>query len=81
MKRYKSFYIDNVIFHNTAEIDSFLKEKAIEAYKAAVEIFCYRRDMASSEYADRKAEYLNEQFGIDWDEIEQIEIETMKAYA
>ena len=79
MKQYKGLYIDGTIFTCKADIDSFLKEKAIEAYKTAVKAFCEHTDMEHSLYADQKAEYLNAQFGMDWDEIEAIELEAMAA--
>ena len=79
MKQYKGLYIDGTIFTCKADIDSFLKGKAIEAYKNAVWAFCKESTMEASMMADQKAEYLNTQFGMDWDEIEAIEIEAMKA--
>ena len=79
MKQYKGLYIDGTIFTCKADIDSFLKEKAIEAYKNAVWAFCKESTMEASMMADQKAAYLNTQFGMDWDEIEAIELEAMAA--
>lgn len=79
MKQYKGLYIDGTIFTSKEEIDNFLKEQAIRSYKIAVQAFCDHRDIEHSLYADEQAERLNKQFGMDWDEIEAIEIEAMQA--
>ena len=79
MKQYKGLYIDGVIFTSKEDIDNFLKEQAIRSYKIAVKLFCRNTSIEASIYADQKAEYLNTQFGMDWEEIEAIEIEVMKA--
>jgi len=76
---YKGYEIDGTIFTSKTEIDNFLKRKAIESYKTAVKAFCEHTDMEHSLYADQKAEYLNTQFRMDWDEIEAIELEAMAA--
>lgn len=76
---YKGIEIDGTIFTCKADIDSFLKGKAIEAYKNAVWAFCKESTMEASMMADQKAEYLNTQFGMDWEEIEEIELAAMAA--
>ena len=81
MKQYKGVYIDGAIFHNTAEVDSFLKMKAVEAYNVAVEVYCMRRTPEAAALVGRKAEYLVDQFGMDWEELDAIEAEVMKATA
>ena len=79
MKQYKGLYIDGTIFTCKADIDSFLKGKAIEAYKNAVWAFCKESTMEASMMADQKAAYLNTQFGMNWEEIEEIELAAMAA--
>ena len=79
MKQYKGLYIDNVVFNSEAEVDEHLKALAIESYKTAVKAFCEHTDMEHSLYADQKAAYLVNQFGMDWDEVEAIELEAMAA--
>ena len=79
MKQYKGLYIDGTIFTSKEDIDNFLKEQAIRSYKIAVQAFCDHRDIEHSLYADEQAERLNKHFGMDWDEIEAIEIEAMQA--
>ena len=81
MTQYKGCYIDHVIFNSKADIDRFLKEKAVEAYKIAVEIFAFRRNMESSIYMMEKAEVLVGQYGYTWDQVEEIEIEVYKNIA
>ena len=76
---YKGIELDGTIFATTEEIDCFLKAQAIESYRNAVKAFCEHRDFEHSLFADEKAEYLNTQFGMDWDEIEAIEISAMAA--
>lgn len=79
MTQYKGLYIDVTIFTGKTDIDNFLKEQAIRSYKIAVQAFCDHCDIEHSLYADERAERLNKQFGMDWDEIEAIEIEAMAA--
>ena len=81
MKQYKGYYIDKVIFNNKAEIDEFLKTQAIEAYKKAVELFANHCTMENSIYCDEKAERLINQFDFTWEQIETLEIETLKTIA
>lgn len=81
MKQYKGLYIDKVIFNSEAEIDAFFKEQAINDYKTAVEVFAINHTMEASILCDDKAGYLVENFGLTWEEVEQIEIDTLKAIA
>lgn len=73
MKQYKGLYIDNVYFNNTADIDQFLKEKAVQSYKTAVELFAHRKSMEYAIYVDECAERLVNQFGYTWEQVEAIE--------
>lgn len=79
MKKYRGYYIDGTVFHSESEIDSYLKDKAITAFKNAVWAFTRNPSMAASLYVAEKAEFLNNLHGMDWDEIEAIEIEAMTA--
>ena len=79
MKSYKGYYIDHVYFNSQEEIDNFLKEQAVRAYKTAIEMFIAHPDMEHSIFADEKAEFLNKQFNMGWEEIEQIELGVYKA--
>lgn len=81
MKNYKGYYIDKVIFNSTADIDQFLKDQAVEAYKIAVEYFSTHPTMEASIYCDSKAEVLVNQFGYTWEQVEALEIATLEATA
>lgn len=77
MKNYKGCYIDGIVFHNEAEIDAFLRRRAVEAYRRAVELFARRPGMEAALYAAGCAEVLADQHGMDWEEIEAIELDTL----
>ena len=79
MMNYKGYYIDHVTFNSKEEIENFLKEQAIKSYKQAIRFFNRDGSFEASIYAYEKAEYLNKQFGMTWSEIEEIEIEVLKA--
>lgn len=79
MKQYKGYYIDNVIFNSAAEIDSFRKSQAIQAYKVACEYFSETHTVEAALFCDKKAQYLADNFGMDWEEIDAIEAEAMAA--
>lgn len=81
MKNYKGYYIDKVIFNNEHDIDEFLKNQAIEAYKKAIQIFASNSTMEASIWCDEKAEKLVNQFGFTWEQVEQLEIEALKEIA
>jgi len=81
MRQYKGYYIDKVIFHNEKEIDAFIKQQAIDAYKKAIKYFCGHPTMEASMYATEKAEILVNKFGYTWEEVEELEIQTMKEIA
>lgn len=81
MKQYKGYYIDNVIFHNEEEIDAFVKQQAVESYKKAIKYFCENSTMSASMYVEEKAEVLVNQFGYTWEQVEELEIQTMKEIA
>lgn len=81
MKQYKGYYIDKVIFNNTEEIDNFLKEQALNAYKLACEMFVAHSTMENSSYCDEKAQRLVSEFGYTWEQVEELEIEYIKQSA
>lgn len=81
MRNYKGYYIDNIIFHSIEEIDEFVKNQAIEAYKRAVELFASHSTIENSIYADSRAEILVNRYGFTWGDIEDLEISTLQALA
>lgn len=80
-RQYKGCYIDHVIFNSKADIDRFLKDQALEAYKTAVYVFAIRGNMEACGYMMEKAEVLVKQYGYTWDQVEAIEIEVYKNIA
>lgn len=79
MKQYKGYYIDNVIFNNESEIDKHIENKAVEAYKIAVELFCKEKSLEYAAYVNEKAENLVNNFGYTWEQVEKLEIKFMTA--
>lgn len=75
MRQYKGYYIDHVIFNSKEDIDIFLKNQAVEAFKRACRYFAQTHSLEASMYEDEKAEVLHNSFGFDWETIEQMEIE------
>lgn len=81
MRQYKGYYIDNAIFHNEKEIDNFLKEQAVRAYKMACECFARHSTMENSILVDERAERLVNQFDYTWEQLEDMEIEVLQSIA
>lgn len=75
MTKYKNFYIDGVTFKSKEEIDNFLKESAIQEYKVRCKVFSATKTYAAAELADEQATFLHDTYGIDWEELERMEIE------
>ena len=80
MTQYKGYYIDHIIFHSKADIDNFRKEQAIDRYKMMCRMFASEdAGMELSIIMSEQADLLHNQFGMDYNEIEAIEIEVFKA--
>lgn len=73
MRAHKNLYIDGVIFKSEADIDAFLKDKAIDGFKTAVALFIDRHTMEASMHCDKIADRLHEVYGMTYAEIEDIE--------
>ena len=74
MKKYNGYYIDGVTFKSAKEIDQFLEEQAVKAYKRACWIFAKDPSIEASIYADEKASVLANKYGYTWEQIEAIEL-------
>lgn len=74
MKSYKGYYIDGFWFKNEAEIDKWLLDKAVAEYKDMVKYFSKHCSMEVSVHLDNLADRLHTNFGLEYDEIEIIEI-------
>lgn len=79
MKKYRGYYIDGVIFHSESEIDAFIKKQAIEHYKMLCAMFANKPSIELSVMMCDKADYLHNVLGLSYAEIEDIEIEAIKA--
>lgn len=79
MKNYKGYYIDGVIFNSKSEIDAFIKKQAIENYKMLCTMFADKPSMELCAIMGSKADYLHDVCGLSYAEIEDIEIEAIKA--
>jgi len=75
MKKYKGYYIDNFVFHSEAEIDAFLKKKAIDYFIWLNQYFNRNMSIEASAACSEQAQILHDTFGLTWDEIEALEIE------
>lgn len=81
MRNYKGYYIGTGCFSSKEEIDTFLKNKVVEAYRVAVRLFNSNLTMEASNYCMDRAEALVKQFGFTYEQVEQLEIETLEAIA
>ena len=81
MKKYRGYYIDGAKFNNEADIDKFVEQKAVEAYKQACRYFADHMTMEASNYCSEKAEYLVNYFGYTWEAVEALEIEAISTAA
>ena len=79
MKQYKGYYIDKVIFNNETEIDAFIKKQTIEKYQQLCKMFADNSCMELIVMMAPYEEKLHNEFGLSYEEIEQIEIEAICA--
>lgn len=74
MKQYKGYYIDKVIFHNETDIDAFIKKQTIEKYQQLCKMFAKNACMELIDMMNPYEERLHNEFGLSYEEIEQLEI-------
>lgn len=79
MKNYRGYYIDGVTFNSKSDIDTFIKEQAIEKYKWLCTKFNNDPSMELNVIMCDRADFLHNQCGMSYAEIEEIEIEAFKA--
>lgn len=79
MKQYKGYYIDQVIFNNETEIDAFIKKQIIEKYQQLCNEFANNACVELSVMMTPYEEKLHNEFGLSYEEIEQLEIEALCA--
>jgi hypothetical protein len=76
--KYRGYYMGPGCFHSKEEIDKVIKDTAIRAYKLACECFAEHTTPVFAAYCDEKAEVLVNEYGMDWEELDAIEIEIFK---
>ena len=74
MTQYKGYYIDHIHFHSKAEIDNYIKQKAVEEYQRRIRYFENHSTMEASIFCTEQADLLHNNFGFSYEEIEAIEI-------
>lgn len=74
MRQYKGYFIDKVIFNNEAEIDAFIKKQTIEKYQRLCRMFAKDSCMELIAMMTPCEEKLHNEFGLSYEEIEQLEI-------
>lgn len=80
MTQYKCYFIDHIIFNSKTDIDTFIKEQAIDRYKMMCRMFAeHDAGMELSILMSEQADYMHNVCGMDYNEIEEIEIEVFKA--
>ena len=78
MTKYKGYYIDGVTFRNKAEIDKFIKDETINAYKMYCKMFAEKPSMELMHLINPCMDKLHDEYGLSYEEIELLEIEAMK---
>ena len=74
MTQYKGYYIDKMIFNTKQEIDNFIKKQAIERYQMFCKMFAKNADEALAAIMMQHEDKLHNEFGLTYEEIEQLEI-------
>ena len=74
MTQYKGYYIDHIHFNSKDEIDSHIKQQAVEAYQRLIRHFADHSTMAVSIKCSEAADRLHNIFGFSYEEIEELEI-------
>lgn len=76
---YRGYTLDGTIFTSKQDIDRFLEKQAVESYKTACQLFAETHSISASIAMEEKAERLVNQFGYDWEQLEEIEISVYAA--
>lgn len=69
---YRGVEIDGYVFRTKADVDIFLEEETVKAYKIACELFDRKPSYEHAKYIDDQAERLVGMFGYTWDQVEAI---------
>lgn len=79
MKQYKGYYIDKVIFNSEADIDEFIRKQTIEYYQRLCRMLAASTSMELIALITPYEAKLHYEFGLSYEEIEQLEIEAYAA--
>ena len=60
-------------FNSQEEVENYLKDSAVKAYKQAIALFNQNPTMEAECYCSEKAEILVKRFGFTWEQVEKIE--------
>lgn len=60
-------------FNNREEVETYLKNSAVNAYERAIALFNQNPTMEAECYCSEKAEILVNRFGFTWEQVEKIE--------
>lgn len=74
MTQYKGYYIDHIYFNSKAEIDDYIKQKAVKEYQRRIRYFADHTTMEASIFCAEQADMLHNNFGFSYEEIEAIGI-------
>lgn len=73
MRQYKGYYIDGVVFNSKQGIDEFIKRELVERYQQYSRMFWKNSTMELSSMMSDLADVLVKQYGMTWEEIEELE--------
>ena len=74
MAQYKGYYIDHTYFNSKAEIDDYIKQKAVDEYQRRIRYFADHSTIEASIFCSEQADLLHNNFGFSYEEIDAIEI-------
>lgn len=79
MIKYRGYYIDHVVFNSKKDIDEHCKNELIAGIKKYIEMMFSSRYSASekmtlSQWVSDREKQLHDEFGMSWEEIEELEI-------
>lgn len=78
MEAYRGYYIDGFYFHSRAEIDEFLRQRAIKRMQMLVGFFARDGSMEASVMLANHETQMVRQHGFTPQEVEDLEIEMLK---
>ena len=79
MIKYRGYYIDGFAFRSKEEVDDFIKQQAIDRYKIYCRLFSRKPSMELSVIMANHADYMHRSCGMNYADIEDIEIEIFSA--